>query len=234
MKKEIFDQYENLVCFLGKTLGTNYEIVFHLIEEDHSYIAAIANNSISGRTKNSPLTGFALELMKKKEYLKSDYVTNYKAKSNGANHIQGSTFFIKDDQGNLDGMLCINTDYTKYKDIANDILQLINIKNDDTDNQNNTVRPTQLSSSAAQETGDEFVEVLSSNIKDIIFEVIGPGVFNENFLLNQDAKIHIVEQLEKKGIFQLKGAVSQVAEVLNVSEPSVYRYLKIVTKTNQV
>ena len=131
-------------------------------------------------------------------------------------------------------MLCINTDFTKYKNIANNILQLINIKDDDSDSQNNTVKPNQLSSSTSQEIGDEFVEVLSNNIKDIIFEVIGPAVLNDNFLLNQDAKIHIVEQLEKKGIFQLKGAVSQVAEVLHVSEPSVYRYLKIIAKTNQV
>lgn len=233
MKKETFNQYVGLVCFLGKTLGPNHEIVFHVIEKEQSYIAAIENNSISGRTKNSPLTGFALELIKKKEYLNSDYVTNYKAKADGVNHIQGSTFFIKDNQGTLEGMLCINTNYTKYKAIAQDILQLINVKDNFLDSENNTTNLNQLSQSTAQENGDEFVEVLSSNIKDIISDIIGPSIFDENFLLNQEAKIHIVEQLEKKGIFQLKGAVSQVAEVLNVSEPSVYRYLKIVAKTNQ-
>ncbi len=52
--------------FLGEVLGEQYEIVFHVITEDGAYIAAIANNHISGRSLDSPLTAFASELMQNK------------------------------------------------------------------------------------------------------------------------------------------------------------------------
>ena len=36
----------------------------------------------------------------------------------------------------------------------------------------------------------------------------------------------IVKELQKQGIFLLKGAVKEVAKALNTSEPSIYRYLQ--------
>lgn len=51
-------QFIKLTYFLGEVLGEQYEIVFHVITEDGAYIAAIANNHISGRSLDSPLTAF--------------------------------------------------------------------------------------------------------------------------------------------------------------------------------
>jgi len=39
-----------------------------------------------------------------------------------------------------------------------------------------------------------------------------------------------VDILNQKGIFMLKGAVSEVAKQLHCSEPSIYRYLNILNK----
>lgn len=231
MKK--INQYRNLVQFLGESLGLNHEIVLHVIEENQSYIAEIANSHVSGRTKNSPLTSFALELIQKKEYEHQDFVTNYKAKVTSGNYIQGSTFFIKDEDNNLEGMLCINTDYTKYKEIAEEVLKLGNIMNARIGTVQANEPQGELLAVPFEENGEEYVEALSNNIKDVIKDLIDPSILDENVTLNQDSKIRIVEQLEKKGVFQLKGAVSQVADILKVSEPSIYRYLRIVTKAQQ-
>ncbi|EAW7533378.1 PAS domain-containing protein, partial [Campylobacter jejuni] len=46
-------QFIKLTYFLGEVLGEQYEIVFHVITEDGAYIAAIANNHISGRSLDS-------------------------------------------------------------------------------------------------------------------------------------------------------------------------------------
>lgn len=59
-------QFIKLTYFLGEVLGEQYEIVFHVITEDGAYIAAIANNHISGRSLDSPLTAFASEFMQNK------------------------------------------------------------------------------------------------------------------------------------------------------------------------
>ena len=39
-------------------------------------------------------------------------------------------------------------------------------------------------------------------------------------------KVKIIERLKEQGVFQIKGAVSEVAIALGTSESTVYRYLK--------
>ncbi|WP_124057639.1 helix-turn-helix transcriptional regulator [Vaginisenegalia massiliensis] len=231
MDKYRLENYINLTKFLGATLGPNYEIILHILEGNESHIASIVNNHISGRTTDSPLTGFALELMRNKAYYDNDYIANYKAKVKGHDAILGSTFYLKDEEGNLEGMLCINNDYSKYQQLSKDIMNLINSQAPVTSSGPGEI--PQFHTEGQAEGEEEFVEILSNSMKDIIGEVIDPDILEGTLSLSQEAKIDIVEKLERKGIFQLKGAVSQVAEMLNVSEPSIYRYLKIVNKRNK-
>ena len=43
--------------------------------------------------------------------------------------------------------------------------------------------------------------------------------------LTQDEKMEIMDILNRKGVFLLKGSVSHVAQALHSSEASIYRYL---------
>jgi predicted transcriptional regulator YheO len=43
--------------------------------------------------------------------------------------------------------------------------------------------------------------------------------------MSRQEKINIVKQLNEQGILTMKGAVSEIARQLFVSEPTVYRYL---------
>ncbi|MEH7115092.1 PAS domain-containing protein [Neobacillus niacini] len=214
--------YSNLVQFLGKVLGPNYEVVLHSISLDNlynSHIAAIANNHISGRTKNAPLTGMVIEMVKNKEYLNKDFITNYKGITKDKKEIRSSTFFIKE-KDELVGALCINFDSSRYSEISKEILELAQIFINPTDN---SVKP--------DNNLDQSIEYLSESLEDVIYSIIDPSLLeNEDITLSQNHKINIVRELELKGIFQLKGAVPRVAELLRVSEPSVYRYLKIIER----
>ena len=226
------DFYISMTHFLGAALGPRYEIVLHILEDKNSYIASIVNNQVSGRTTDSPLTSFALDLIKSEEYKKRDFVSNYKAKIKTGATVQGSTFFLKDSLGKLEGMLCINTDFSKHIELAHSILELANINSDSLDSRN--VSPAHVTSNKVvaldNYVPEEVVEVLSDNISDIIEEVVDPTLFDEGYTISQERKIELVELLDKKGVFQIKGSISQVASVLNVSESSVYRYLKIISK----
>lgn len=44
--------------------------------------------------------------------------------------------------------------------------------------------------------------------------------------LSKEDKITIVTELNNEGIFLLKGTVGKVAHSLNISEPTVYKYLQ--------
>ena len=43
--------------------------------------------------------------------------------------------------------------------------------------------------------------------------------------LTQEEKMEIMDILNRKGVFLLKGSVSHVAQALHSSEASIYRYL---------
>lgn len=222
MNKRIKQQYIALVDFLGKVMGPNCEIVFHVIEPGSSYIAAITNNHISGRSINAPLTGLALEFMKNGVYKTCDSVTHYKGVSKSSATLNSSTFFIKNEEGELEGMLCFNADISPYLELANSLLDLARVPGID---------PNSLSFS---NSGDSkaVVEYFSESIKDIIYSIVSEETLNSDVSLKQDQKLDIIRELNYKGVFALKGAVSQVAEIMKVSEPSVYRYLKQVENAN--
>ncbi|MDO4625481.1 MAG: PAS domain-containing protein [Enterococcus hirae] len=208
--------YISLVKFLGQALGENYEVVLHHLEEGHFHIAAIENNHISGRDIHSPVTGFALEMVRSKKYLKQDYLVNYDAQTINGKKLRGATFFIRNDQQKIVGLLCINQDISKYQSLSKEILALAGLS-------------TEKQPLAAFDTNHlpESVEILEETIEGIIYSIVPSDLLDKQTPLNKELKIKIIRQLNEKGIFQIKGAVSQVAKILNISDPSVYRYLKI-------
>lgn len=55
---------------------------------------------------------------------------------------------------------------------------------------------------------------------------------NSDYQLSMAQKEEITKTLYQKGIFNIKGSVPIVARLLKISEPSVYRYLKILNHRN--
>ncbi len=212
MKKEKEQFYRDFTEYLGKTLGPDYEIIVHSVDNgdcDNAHVVALVHGYISGRNMNSPLTDLALSMIKNKDYEKNNYKVHYKASTKSNKEIIGSTFFIKDKDGKLEGMLCINHDITKIRKAANDLMSSLNIP--------------RLNDSVAQAPASES---LSESIEDIIYSIVDPSLLNTNMMLSPEQKEEIIGQLYKKGVFAMKGSVPKVAKILKTSEPTIYRYLK--------
>ncbi|EAL3923129.1 DNA-binding protein [Campylobacter upsaliensis] len=212
MGEEQKEQFIRLTHFLGEVLGVQYEVVFHIIEKDGARIAAIANNHISGRTLNSPLTAFASELIQNKRYLETDFLCDYKALVGQSKLIRGSTFFIKHGD-DLVGILCINHDTSIMRDIVCKIIDLEKIGD--------------MGAFLGKcEFNSPSVETLSPSIEDILAQSVDASYLNSKYQLSIEQKEELVGKLYEKGIFNIRGAVPIVAKFLKISEPSVYRYLK--------
>lgn len=219
MNAKKLELYKALATFLGHSLGSNFEIVLHVLEAGNYHIGAIENNHISGRTTNSPVTDFALKLMSTKAHERDDFVVNYKAETINGKKLKGSTFFIKDEDGNLEGLLCINQDISQYEDLSQEILKLAGLSN----------APVDILDLENQKRNDT-VEILEESIEDMVNSIVEPDLLNGKVNLNKEAKLEIIRQLNDKGVFQIKGAVAKVAVILKISEPSIYRYVKIVSE----
>lgn len=219
MNDELKKKYSLVVEFLGKALGPDYEVVLHDAEDHINSIVAIENGHVSQRTIGGPLTNFGLEVISDESYKDQDYKVNYNGVSKDHRILRSSTMFIKDDDENIVGMLCINFDDRRYKDISSSILKLchpdrlveINSSYDSVDS---------LLNSAGETFYDSVTEDANNLIKKYLEE---NNITKER--LTQDDRLNIVAELNQKNIFRLKGAVREVAKQLGCSDPTIYRYL---------
>ncbi len=219
MNDDMKKKYSLIVEFLGKVLGPDYEVVLHDAENHINSIIAIANGHVSQRTVGGPLTNFGLEVISDESYKEMDYQVNYNGISKDQRILRSSTMFIKDDDKNIIGMLCINFDDRRYKDISDRILKLCHPD-----------KLVELNSSydsvdtLLRNAGETFYDSASEEADSVIRKYL-----KENNIsierLTQDDRLNIVDILNQKGIFKLKGAVREAAKQLGCSEPSIYRYL---------
>lgn len=217
-KKEHFIK---LTHFLGTVLGPKYEVVFHIVEKNTVSMAAIVNNHISGRTLSSPLTSFAINLLQDKVYLHKDFVSNYKAVADSDKVIKGATFFIKNND-KLEGFICINHDTSELVETISKLIELENLGSFadilGMDDKFGAINSEEQMLS---------IEKLDQSIEDILQNHLDPELLVDNKKsLSISQKENIVKLLLDKGIFRIKGAIPIVSKHLNISEPSVYRYLK--------
>lgn len=217
---KLLERYVPLVDFLGEALGENMEIVLQDVTGDNYSIVKIANNHISKRQVGAPLTNLALQMIASKEWKNKDYICGYFGTSVEGRLLRGSTFFIKE-EGELIGMLCINADVSVYHDVSERLLKLAGIK--DVSSIMSNVEEDIDTKESIERFSDSVVDVT----KTVLDEVCGNLPIDR---LTQKEKMEIVKELNNRGVFLLKGAVSDVAKVLLCSEASVYRYLSKVTK----
>ncbi|GKX28515.1 hypothetical protein SH1V18_09950 [Vallitalea longa] len=226
MDKNTLKQYTSLVKFLGQTLGPDYEVALHDIQPNSKSIVAIANGHISGRDVGAPMTNLGLEIIANKEYKYKDHKLNYNGVSKDQRVLRSSTFFIKDDEEELIGMLCINFDDKRYTELSEKLLQLCHP--DKLIEQNHKYDSVDSMVQNSTETFSESIEEVTDTVLNKVLQDSNIPVDR----LTQEERLNIVDILDKKGVFMLKGAVSTVANKLSCSEPSIYRYLAKINKKN--
>lgn len=229
MTRSMVKQYSLLVEFLGEALGSDFEVTLHDFTNKSSSIIAIANGQVSGRHLGAPLTNVGLKMLADKSYEHRDYRVNYSGLSADGKVLRSSSMFIKDEQGRPVGMLCVNFDDSRFQELSARLLQLChpsefmlqNLAHDP----KLTPRP---STELPVEDAESFHNSLFGVADDVLFQVIGEKLSPDR--LTQDEKMRIVEALEQKGVFMLKGAVGYVADKLCCSQASIYRYLGKISK----
>lgn len=215
MEPDILDYYKKLVDFLGQVLGENAEVVLRDCRKPDHDIIAIANGHVSGRTVGAPITDFTLSVLANEEWKEKDYVVNYEGKAAPDKRLRASTYFIRE-QGRLVGQLCINIDMTPYEQIMESVRQLSGM---------GLMCGDGISGLICEGPVENFSEdVIGDMMKKAVIQVVGASDAKVRERLTQHERIEIISELNRSGLFQLKGAVGAVAEYLYCSEASVYRY----------
>ena len=243
------EQYIPLVEFLGQAMGPNAEIVLHDLDVPDKSIIAIANGHISGRQVGGPVTDFALWFMKQGDASKVPMMTGYRAVNAEGRICRSSSYFIRDEDRDMRGMLCINVDITDLVSIR-DAASLLIDGTDRAPDKSLAHFATHTSSSTAPAAatatapdtrtsadapadhphGDSEVvtESLRSNVQNLLGSMLDTALSKHDVDIDhmrRDDRVEVVRLLEEAGFFLLKGGINAAAERLGVSEPTIYRYL---------
>jgi predicted transcriptional regulator YheO len=219
---DIFQQFHSLIDFLSHVLSSNYEIALLDLRSGINCITKLANGHVTQREAGAPITDLALQIIQSGEYKTKDYLVNYTGMSSGNRVLRSSSFFIKDGDELL-GMLCINIDMGNYIKLCEQIMAL----------SGTSVSSVELiPKSEDTEPGlpaENFSNDLSASIENIIMHhskqlSIVPS------RLNKQERINFIKDLNKTGLFLMKGSIPAVASHLNCSEATVYRYLSNITR----
>ena len=104
--------FKQLLDMLEKQLGNNTEVVLlDLTKEYGSMIVDIRNGHITGRKIGGTGSNMGLEVLA--GTVKNGNRYNYITKSKDNKILRSSTLYIRDDEENVIGCLCINTDITE-------------------------------------------------------------------------------------------------------------------------
>lgn len=208
-RKNLMNMFMTFVDFLSEAYGQNCEVVLHEITEKHSSIIAIKNGHISNRT-----VGIEKDDVLKKQIEISkgnSYSTNRLHKTIEGGDMKSNSFFIKDSSGELIGILCVNIDLSSIISLNKLTEKFLSEFMYSTSNDNNKVFEE-----------EETIEEYTYRIMRKIIQHSEIPVDR----MNMEEKIDILRLLKEKGVFRIKGVVREVAKQLDVSETSIYRYLR--------
>jgi predicted transcriptional regulator YheO len=208
--------YIPLVEFLGKAMGPHCEVVLHDVSSPENSIIAIANGHVSGRSVGGPLTDLVLKVMKDGLRGNQPFISNYNARLKNNATCRSGSYFIKDANDKIIGVLCVNLDISKLMETRKFIDEMIGAQ-----------EPVAPAASPIAETIDVF-ENLPESIDDVLNAIIDK-VLKEIPVsperMSVEEKIDVVKRSNEHGLFLLKGGLSELAKRMQLSEATIYRYL---------
>lgn len=190
---------------IARTFGKNCEVVLHEISDSKKSIVAIYNGHVTGRSVGSPMLDVGLKAVRKGN--DADNILNYRNKSSDGRVLKSSTMFIRNEQEEIIGCLCVNIDISEFVVAQKSLEELI---------QTDTKVEVNMGEFAANNVNDVLMNIVSETL-----EAFGKPVA----YMNKEEKVNIVKKLDEQGAFLIKGAIDYVAKILCVSRYTIYNYL---------
>ncbi len=213
--------YFTKVCeFIGRVLGPDYEVALHDISDRDGAIVALSNGHISGREIGTPVSEKIMNIIDSRIYETEDFILHEYGLAPTGKVLCTSSMFIKDISGDLIGVMCINFDDTRYRELSQKVFNLCHP--DALVDTNFRFDESKVPSKITD--NHKLKDVPDGSAYDIIKAVLKEYNMNpENMSLKE--KLRILGNLEEKGVFLIKGAVRDASAVFGCSQATMYRYL---------
>jgi len=196
---------------LAETFGKNCEVVLHDFSKPDQSIVKIANGHVTGRGVGGPATGLILSFVGKKGRGKESLV-GYCTKTKRGDELKSTTVLIRNGTDRVVGALCVNINLTPFLSTKSLLEELCLVSNP--------------GFPETEEPIDEKFEASVKNLIDDLLEKSIKGIGKPVVNMRKEDKLNIITDLKEKGLFLIRGSAQRVSRELNVSLPTVYKYLE--------
>lgn len=202
-----------LIRMIAQHFGPSCEVVLHDLTQDYqSTIIAIENGNVTGRKVGDPGSNLGLEVLRGLSDDSGDrfnYVTNTQ---NGLT-LRSSSIYIRNDDGDVIGAICVNTDITNLVLMENELRKIIGI-----DRREGEAKVEEF---FVSDVGD-----LADNMLRSAFTAVGKP---QEYLKREDM-MEVIEYLDRKGFFLITKSGNKICEFLGISKYTLYKYLDQIRK----
>lgn len=204
--KPIFHALETVVEGIAEVFGSNCEVVLHSLEDISHSVVKITNGHVTGRKVGSPLTDFGVEILGKTDSLERDVIGSYYSKLDNGRLLKSVSMLIRNAQGKPVGFLCINIDLS--------VPLLVFLEE---------FLPRD------SESPENMAEHFPLTVKDLVskmLEMVMTAVSNQREVSPFEKNKMAVQELYKRGIFNVRGAIDLAAKEMGISRYTIYNYIR--------
>lgn len=201
----ILKSYIPVANMITQTFGKNCEVAIHDLTQPESSVVYVANGTITGRKEGQSFDHLIRQVLLSKKF-KDDCTANYVFEAENGKKVKSSSVLIRNPEGEVIGMLCINYDLTVSYLIQEELIGFL---------------PEITPNPIPNEDG-----VPSQDVLTIIDELIDNIIKNADVgNLKRKDNLEIINFMDEKGVFLVRGAIDKVAASLGLSKVTIYSYL---------
>ncbi|MGN7469021.1 helix-turn-helix transcriptional regulator [Brevibacillus sp. SAFN-007a] len=197
-------RYIPIANAMAQTFGRHCEVVLHDLSSPESSVIYAANDHGTGKAIGQSFHHLITQVLLSQKR-QNDVVANYRTETEDGRTIKSTTALIRNAKGEAIGAFCIHIDIQPLVGTREFIHDFIRIDEE----------PLERQEGEGMQNVWEFVEAM------IAQTISGKEVAQ----IDKNEKMQIVQFMDQKGVFLIKGALEKVAAELNISKVTLYSYL---------
>lgn len=201
-KEATFALLKQMSVGIAKLFAPYCEVVLHDFSDlEHSIIHIEGN--ISGRKVGGAATDLLLTQARNGNTVQDFY--NYQTFLPNGRNMKSCTMFLRSEDGSAYGALCINLDIGTFAGFHRFLGEFLALD---------------ASAEVSETLSDDIQRTIHTVLREVVSEMDA-----ELPIMSKEDKIDLIARLDEKGAFQVKKAVTLIAEELGLSRSTIYNYL---------
>jgi len=204
--REILDHYVRAGEIFAEMFAPYLEVIIHDLQTPEHSIIAIFNNHITGRKIGDGTSDIGY---KKLAGELPDKIVNYNNRSPSGSDLKSSSLTIRNKDDEIIGSMGLNYDISSFANIK-EFFDMF-------------TKTFTLDNLPKRE------EFFMWTVKDEIQQALNKFFIKNDLqgkVLNRTDKLNVVAFMKKEGHINKKGAISILSELLAITRPTLYKYIK--------